>query len=229
LAHHLDDGHRNIVTIEDPVEYLVPQFLQIEVDPRHGRSPASGLKTVLRMDADVILLGEIRDPDTATAAMTAASCGKRVLTTLHARDAAAAITTLRQLNVDDRSTATFVRGVISQRLVRRVCPKCRGFREPSDSDRELFSSEGVRPPEHLAVPVGCSECRGVGYRGRIGMFEIATFDPDLATAVAAGKEERELRRLLRERGIEGLRADGLAKASEGLTTLEEVGTTCWPQ
>jgi type II secretory ATPase GspE/PulE/Tfp pilus assembly ATPase PilB-like protein len=222
LIHDLDDGRRNIVTIEDPVEYFVPQFLQIEVDPRHGRTPAGGLRTVLRMDADVILLAEIRDAETAAAALTAAGCGKIVLSTVHARDAAAAITAMRQLNVDERSLASNLRGVIAERLVRRVCTKCRGSRPPTDAERDLFSQGGVEVPETLALAGGCDECRGTGYLGRIGVFEIGPFDADLAEGVAAGKTERELRALLRGKGIGGLRADALAKAAEGLTTVEEI-------
>jgi len=228
LVHELDDGHRNIVTIEDPVEYLMPQFLQIEVDPRHGRTPADALRTVLRMDADVILLAEIRDAETGAAALSAASCGKQVLSTVHARDAAAAVTALRQLNVDDRSAASSVRGVISQRLVRRVCPTCRGSRAPSDDDRRYFG-DGAPPPESLATAVGCNECRGTGYRGRIGVFEIAPLDGPLAEAVAGGRRESELRALMRENGMRGLRADALEKVAAGLTTLEEVRAIGWPE
>jgi type II secretory ATPase GspE/PulE/Tfp pilus assembly ATPase PilB-like protein len=226
LLHDLDDGRRNIVTIEDPVEYLVPQFLQVEIDTRHGRTPASGLKTVLRMDADVILLAEIRDAETASAALTAASCGKQVLSTVHARDAAAAVTALRQLDIDERSLSSNVRGVIAQRLVRRVCSKCRASRPLTDDERGRFAACGLAAPDSVTTATGCDDCRGTGYAGRVGVFEIAPFDAETAEGIAAGKTERDLRDLLRRRGIGGLRADALAKVAEGSTTLEEIAGTC---
>jgi type II secretory ATPase GspE/PulE/Tfp pilus assembly ATPase PilB-like protein len=229
LVHDLDDGRRNIVTIEDPVEYVVPQFLQIEVDPRHGRSPAASLKTVLRMDADVILLAEIRDAETAAAALMAAGCGKLVLTTVHARDAAAAITVLRQLAVDDWATATNVRGIISERLVRRVCTSCRGERPPTDAEAEFFTAAGAKVPQTLPIAAGCDQCRGTGYSGRVGVFEVARIDADLAEAVASGRRESELRTMLRERGVAGLRSDALEKAADGVTTLEELEAVSWPE
>lgn len=227
LVHHLDDGHRNIMTIEDPVEYLVPQFLQIPVDLRHGRSLASGLKTVLRMDADIVLLGEVRDAETTAATMRAASCGKHIFTTLHARDAAAAVTALRDLNVDNRSLAGSVRAIIAQRLVRRSCSECHGTRAPSEDETRLFDAEGIRLPECLPTVTGCDGCRGTGYCDRVGVFEISLISADVSAAIASGKGEHHLRQLMRTCGAVNLMADGLRKVAEGLTTLEEVRAMSW--
>lgn len=222
LVHALDDGRRNIVTIEDPVEYFVPAFLQLEIDPKHHISPADRLKTVLRMDPDVILIGEIRDADTAAAAMRAASCGKYVFSTFHSRDAASVVTGLRDLDIDDRSLANNLRAVISQRLVRRLCPHCRGTKTADAADRALFESEGLTAPRELPLKVGCDQCRKMGFRDRIGVFEIAPITPDVVAAIEEGKSERELRQLLRNNGVVSLTYDALRKVVDGVTTLEEV-------
>jgi type II secretory ATPase GspE/PulE/Tfp pilus assembly ATPase PilB-like protein len=222
LLHALDDGGRKIVTIEDPVEYLVPAFVQLQVDLKHGLRPSDELRTVLRMDPDVILIGEIRDRETAAAAMQAASCGKYVFSTFHSRDAAGVITGLRDLGIDDRSAANNLRAVVSQRLVRRVCRGCRRMMPPEAAERALFEEEGLPSPNEVPVAVGCADCRGTGYHDRIGVFEIATIGADVVAAIESGKSERELRKLLRSAGVASLRHDALEKAAAGVTTLEEV-------
>lgn len=222
LVHALDDGRRNIVTIEDPVEYFVPAFLQLPVDPKHDILSSDRLKTVLRMDPDVILIGEIRDAETAAAAMRAASCGKYVFSTFHSRDAASVVTGLRDLDVDDRSLANNLRAVISQRLVRRLCPHCCGTKPVDSADRGFFESEGITAPQDIPLAVGCDQCRHTGYQDRIGVFEFAPITPDLVAAIEAGKSERELRQLLRNNGVPSLFCDALKKVIHGVTTLEEV-------
>jgi len=229
VLHYLDNGHQNIATIEDPVEHIVPEFLQVQVDLRHGRSLTEGLRTLLRMDTDMVLIGEIRDIDTATAAMQAASCGKHIFSGVHARDVAAVVTCLRDLNVTNRSLASNLRAIISQRLVRRLCEQCRSKRALCESDRELFNSEGISAPVAVPQPVGCDACRGSGYYDRIGIFEIAIVQPETATAIASGEGEQELRQRMRTEGAVSLMADGLHKVCEGITTLEEIQTMCWPQ
>ncbi|WP_442505221.1 GspE/PulE family protein [Novipirellula sp. SH528] len=222
LVYHLDNGRRNIVTIEDPVEYFVPGFSQIQVDTRHKMSLAAGLKTALRMDPDILLLGEIRDTETAAAAMRAASCGKFVFTTFHTRDAASVVTASRDLQVDQRSLASSLRAVISQRLVRRLCEHCRDTRATTDTERVLFEQEAIDVPERLPRAVGCKHCHGSGYHERTGVFEIVVATPEIADAIEQGKGERELREILRQANITSLTKDGLRKVRNGITTLEEV-------
>lgn len=222
LVHALDDGQRNIVTIEEPVEYLVPAFLQLQVDPKHDILPAARLKTVLRMDPDVILIGEIRDAETAAVAMRAAGCGKYVFSTFHSRDAASVITGLRGLNIDDRSLTNNLRAIISQRLVRRLCPDCRGTKPVDAADRSLFESEGISAPRDTPLSVGCDRCRHTGYQDRIGIFEVAPITPVVIAAIEDAKSETELRQLLRNNGVQSLASDALTKVIDGVTTLEEV-------
>ncbi len=222
LVYHLDTGRRNIVTIEDPVEYLVPGLSQIQVDPRHGVSLATGLKTALRMDPDILLLGEIRDAETATVAMRAASCGKFVLTTFHTRDAASVMTASRDLQINQRSLASNLLAVISPRLVRKLCDNCRDTRATTDEERNLFEQEAIDVPEHVPRAAGCKHCHGSGYHERTGVFEVVVVTPEIADAIEQGKSERELRELLFEASVTSLRKDGLQKVRNGITTLEEV-------
>jgi type II secretory ATPase GspE/PulE/Tfp pilus assembly ATPase PilB-like protein len=222
LVHHLDDGHKNIVTIEDPVEYLVPGLAQLQIDPKHDLSFAAGLRTALRMDADVMLLSEIRDAVTAAAAMRASSSGKYVFSTFHTRDAASVVTGMRDLQVDDRSLASNLRAIIAQRLVRRICKNCGDTQPIRDDQVERFTTNGVTPPEHLPHAVGCDACQQLGYRERIGVFEVAVVTPEIAAAIESGKSEHELRDLLGTSGASSLMSDGLQKVCDGITTLEEI-------
>jgi type II secretory ATPase GspE/PulE/Tfp pilus assembly ATPase PilB-like protein len=222
LVYNLENAHHNVVTIEDPVEYFVPGFSQIQVDTRHGLTLASGLKTALRMDPDVLLVGEIRDADTAAAALRAASCGKFVFSTLHTRDASSVLSAASSLNVDRHTLASNLRAIISQRLVRRLCDQCRVTRETTDEERAIFEREAVDVPDRISRAVGCKHCRGTGYLERIGVFEIVIVTPDLTAAIENGISERELRDLLHNRGVKNLAKDGLHKVREGFTTLEEV-------
>jgi len=196
LIHALDNGRRNIVSIEDPVEYDMPSIQQMEVDPRHDITFARGLRTILRLDPDVIMIGEIRDPETAAVAMRAASSGKYVFTTFHTRDIASTVTGLRDLQVDSRSLAGNLRGIIAQRLVRRLCNACAIASDISDAERILFEKYELVPPAQLKTAVGCESCRGTGYLGRIGVFEVESNNRALAIAIERGTPEDEIRELL---------------------------------
>lgn len=220
----LDDGRRNIVSIEDPVEYNIPTFRQMPVDPRHGITMTSGLRTLLRLDPDIVLVGEIRDGETAETAMRAASSGKYVFSSLHTRDVASTVTALRDLRIDNRSLAGNLTGIISQRLVRRLCPHCARSEKPTEREAALFLSHGMQPPAKIRHPVGCAFCRRTGYHERIGVFEVVTSDFGLMNAIEDGDSEAELRRLIHSHGICSLQRDGLHKVAEGLTSLEELAS-----
>jgi type II secretory ATPase GspE/PulE/Tfp pilus assembly ATPase PilB-like protein/nucleotide-binding universal stress UspA family protein len=222
MLESLSSGERNIVSIEDPVEFPAAFVRQMEVDERHGVTMTSGLRTLLRMDPDVVFLGEIRDAEAAEIAMRAASSGKYVFSTLHTRDVASTVTALRDLRVDTRSLAGNLTGIVSQRLVRRLCLQCR---QPTgavkDTERALFKQHGIEPPSQLFQAVGCLGCRGTGYRGRIGVFEVVMADEELRVAIAGGTAEHELRDRIRRTGTSGLTTDALNKACNGVTSLEE--------
>jgi type II secretory ATPase GspE/PulE/Tfp pilus assembly ATPase PilB-like protein len=143
----------------------------------------SGLRTLLRLDPDVVLVGEIRDGETAETAMRAASSGKYVFSSLHTRDVASTVTALRDLHVDNRSLAGNLTGIISQRLVRQLCPKCARSDKPTDREVTIFLANGVEPPEEIRRPVGCDFCRNTGYYERIGIFEVVSSDYGLMNAI----------------------------------------------
>lgn len=222
MLNRLGSTKRNIVSIEDPVEYLVPFVRQLEVDERHDVTMTSGLKTLLRMDPDVVFVGEIRDTEAATIAMRAASSGRHVLSTLHARDVASTITALRDLRVEENSLAANLTGVLNQRLVRRICLTCRAEAEITDAECEVFVAEGLEPPAKLFHSTGCDACRQRGFFGRVGVFEVACVTPPIAEAISQGASEASIRQLLRAGGTSSLRTAALRKVLEGVTSLSEI-------
>lgn len=223
----IDCTHRNVVTIEDPPEIHVQSFRQMPVDVRHEVTMTSGLRTLLRMDPDIVLVGEVRDGETAEIAMRAASSGKYVFTTLHTRDVASTITALRDLHIDNRSLGGNLTGIVSQRLVRTLCPDCRRETAIGPDEVQLFESAGLERPERLFVPVGCSKCGGRGYLGRTGIFEVVIPNREICNCIEQGEAEDVLRDLIRAQGTRSLLADGLAKVRDGRTSLAEVRSVAW--
>lgn len=217
----------NVVSIEDPVEFAVPFVRQMNVDPKHDISMTSGLRTILRMDPDVVFVGEIRDAEAAQIGMKAASSGKYVLSTLHTRDVASTVTALRDYGLGDRSTAGNLTGIINQRLLRRLCPNCKQSLAPTDKQKEHFSNAGVTVPTEVFIPNGCEMCRETGFRGRVGVFEVALIDEKLSNAIAGGDSENHLKDLLRSNGVTSLTADALTKAAEGITSVDEALAVHW--
>jgi type IV pilus assembly protein PilB len=193
----------NIVTVEDPVEYQIPGINQVQVHPAIGLDFAASLRAILRQDPDVILLGEIRDRETAEIAFRAAMTGHLVLSTLHTPDAVSSVTRLIDLGIPRYVASSTLSGVIAQRLVRTLCRQCSGNR-------------GSRGDDY------CPVCRNEGYSGRIGIFEVLTFSPVLREMVASGSSEESLRRRSIEEGMTTLLADGMAKIDQGKTTREEI-------
>jgi len=227
FLHELNDGHTNIVTIEDPIELRIPSYVQIEVDRKHELTSTPAFKTVLRMDPDVVMLGEIRDDEVAATALRAADTGTYVLSTVHARDAASVLTVLRDLHIDERALATTLRAVVSQRLVRKLCDHCKSTRTPNDDEQEVFAKEEVDLPNELACRVGCERCKQTGYFDRIGIFEVVEVTPTIASAIQQKATEDELRHLLREGGVASLATDALRKVAAGVTDLDELKRIAW--
>lgn len=221
MLHELDDGTRNIVSIEDPVEYNIPTFRQLAVDPRHGLTMGSGLRTLLRLDPDVVLVGEIRDVEAAETAMRGASSGKYVFSSLHTRDVASTLTALRDLHIDNRSLAGNLVGIVSQRLVRRLCPECSTPAATTEAEKAVFNANGLKPPEEIRHPAGCARCRGTGYFDRIGVFEVVAPEDGIAQAIVNGESEDELRAKIRSLGVSNLQTEALKLAAQGVTSLEE--------
>jgi len=212
-------GREKILTVEDPVEYELPGVAQMPVHEKVGVTFASALRALLRQDPDVMLVGEIRDEETAEIATHAALTGHLVLSTLHTNDAPTALTRMLDLGVAPYLVASTVEAVLAQRLVRVICSACR---EPVDLDaaaQDLFGRSGSLPP-HLFRGRGCEQCRGTGYRGRAGIYELLIMDDEMRAALQRGAGE--IRTLAMGRGMRTLRDDGLRQARAGVTTLEEV-------
>jgi len=225
LLVHLNNGARKIVTVEDPVEFELPGVVQVQARSDIGLSFAAGLRSILRQDPDVIMIGEIRDQETARIAVQAALTGHLVISTIHTNSALAAAPRLLDLDVEPFLLADVLRGLVGQRLVRRLCPHCA---QPSDPDR-IASYEALAPRgvEHAAPaawrePMGCPQCAQAGYLGRLGLYEIALATPELEHDVRHRASEEALTRTARAGGFESLSDDGWAKARAGLTSLAEV-------
>src|SRR5881396_805441 len=212
---------RKIITVEDPVEYQLKGVNQIPVKPKIGLTFATGLRHIVRQDPDVILIGEIRDLETAEIAIQAALTGHLVFSTLHTNDAPAAITRLQDMGVEPYLVASVLEGVLAQRLVRRICAACRVPDTPSAADIEALGIEGAGG-RRLYRGRGCDECRGTGYRGRTGIYELFPITEEARSLSLRRAPTRDIRRHAIEGGMVTLRMDGWLKAGEGVTTVEEI-------
>jgi type II secretion system protein E len=214
----------NVATIEDPVEYKLEGINQMQARPEIGLTFAAGLRALLRQDPDVILVGEIRDPETAEIAVNAALTGHLLLSTLHTNDAASAITRLNNIGVEPFLTASTLVGVLAQRLVRVLCDHCKeAYNVPADQLAALGlkgSARGKAVPLHRAK--GCDHCAGTGYRGRMGVYELLVADEEVRALVLARAGSHEIKKAARKAGTVTLREAALAKMTAGITTLEEV-------
>ncbi len=219
----INSAENSVFTLEDPVEYQLPMIRQTQINEAVGLTFAEGLRTLLRQDPDVILVGETRDTETAQLMVRAALTGHLVFSTLHTNDAIGAIPRLVDLGVEPYLLAPTLIGVLGQRLVRQLCPKCRNL--VPDAGARL-ANLSIRPPSDLPVslwePQGCPDCREVGYRGRVGIHEFLELDPAYHPAIAGGVDMSRLHQLARERGFRTMFEDGLIKALRGVTSLTEI-------
>ena len=211
-------GREKILTVEDPVEYQLAGVPQVPVNPQVGVTFATALRALLRQDPDVLLVGEIRDPETAEIATQAALTGHLVLSTLHTNDAPTALTRLLDLGVAPYLVASTVEAVLAQRLVRTVCASCSA---EVDVGRPIAASQGALPSTEMRG-AGCDACLGTGYRGRTGIYELLVLDDELRAEIMRQRGAGELRRLAIAHGMRPLFEDGLRQVRAGLTTVEEV-------
>ena len=223
-----DDGRKKIITVEDPVEFQLPGITQIQTHADIGLTFAGALRSILRQDPDVIMVGEIRDRETAEIAIQAALTGHLVLSTVHTNDALGAFTRLVDMGVEPFLVATPLKGLQAQRLVRRLCPHCA---RPASHVLPAIVEEarhwatqvlGEGGEGHWLEAGGCAQCQHTGYRGRLGIYELVPVDEAMQQAVVAGASHQQLRAMARERGYRFLREDGLVKAWQGLTSVDEV-------
>ncbi|MFP3936891.1 MAG: GspE/PulE family protein [Phycisphaerae bacterium] len=218
----MDSDHLNISTVEDPVEYELASINQVHVHESIGMSFAAALRSLLRQDPDVVMVGEIRDEQTARIAIQASLTGHLVLSTLHTNDAPSSITRLINIGIEPYLISASVNAVLAQRLVRRICQNCKTrVTEVKESVAAYLDKYGASS-EELYYGTGCDKCRQTGFKGRVGIYELLLIDDEMRDIITANPALGELRRFAREHGMIGLRDDGLRKIEAGLTTAEEV-------
>jgi len=214
----------NVCSIEDPIEMIAPEFNQMQVQRAIDVDFANGVRTLMRQDPDIIMVGEIRDRDTADMAVQAALTGHLVLSTLHTNDAPTAVTRLIDLGVPSYLINSTLLGVMAQRLIRTLCPNCKKPADPPDEEtwRMLTAPFRAELPQHTHQPVGCLECRMTGYFGRLGLYEIMTLSPALRRLIHAEAEDGKIRDQAYKEGMKPLRVSGAMKIASGLSTADEV-------
>jgi len=217
----INNADLKIITIEDPVEYQLRGINQIQVNTKSGLTFASGLRSILRHDPDVVLIGEIRDRETAEIAVQASLTGHLVFSTLHTNDAPGAATRLVDMGVEPYLVASSLELVAAQRLVRLICPKCKAELPQADTDK-LRAEFGEKIPKTLYRGTGCRNCQGTGYRGRQGVFEMMPVNDEIRALILERASSREIRRAATREGMSSLRNDGWRLVGEGRTTAEEV-------
>jgi len=221
ILKQLDVITRNIITVENPVEYQMPNINQIQVNPYTGLTFATALRTIVRQDPDVIMIGEIRDSETADIAIQSALTGHLVLSTLHTNDAVGAVVRLLDMGIQPFFTASAVVGVIAQRLVRTICPECKEFYRPSSAELQMLDL-----PDDIGDVIargkGCNFCFDTGYRGRRGIYEILRIDEDIRELILAQAPASEINRAALAKGMKSLREMGREQVLRGISTIEEV-------
>ncbi|MBC5825684.1 MAG: type II secretion system ATPase GspE [Candidatus Eremiobacteraeota bacterium] len=219
----INDTETKIVTIEDPVEYNIPGINQVQVHPKVGLTFAAGLRSFLRQDPDVMMVGEIRDQETALIAVQSALTGHLVLSTLHTNDSVSAITRLIDMGIEPFLLASSIQGVMAQRLVRTVCPLCKRSVKLLKAVTDKFLEHGIAPESiRLVKGEGCDNCAGTGYKGRAGVHELFVMTDEMRRLILERGSASDLRKMASSQGLRTLYNDGLSKVAKGITTLEEV-------
>jgi len=216
----LNNSSRNILTVEDPIEYLLNGIGQTQVNSKVDMTFARGLRAILRQDPDVVMVGEIRDLETAEIAVQASLTGHLVLSTLHTNTASGAVTRLHDMGIEPFLLSSSLLGVLAQRLVRTLCPACKEPAVATEKECELMGFDATHPPQ-IYHGVGCAECNRSGYRGRQGIFELVTIDEETRAMIHKGASELEIEKHARNKGF-SIREDGKRRVLEGITTVEEV-------
>jgi general secretion pathway protein E len=216
----LNTEERNIITVEDPVEYQLNGIGQMHVNPKIGLTFASGLRSILRQDPDIMMIGEIRDIETAEIAVHASLTGHLVLSTLHTNDAPSAITRLVDMGIEPFLVSSSLVCVLAQRLVRSICPHCKESYEPTVQEKSYLRTD--TPPALLYRGTGCEKCLGKGYLGRTGIYELLEITPPIRAMISERKEAQAIQEAAMRAGFSPLREDALSKVVKGMTTIEEL-------
>jgi type IV pilus assembly protein PilB len=213
---------KNIMTIEDPVEYVFPGINQIQTNDQAGLSFAAGLRSIMRQDPDVILVGEIRDAETARIAVQSALTGHFVLSSIHGTDAVAALHRFLDMGIESFLIASSVVAVVGQRLVRRICDACKAEYEPTADELTFYANEGGTPKAAWFRGEGCNFCAGTGYRDRIGLYELLKVTPEIRRLVVGWATQEELRRMAVSQGMRTLGQEAIQLIEQDITTVSEV-------
>jgi type IV pilus assembly protein PilB len=219
----INDLKKNIITLEDPVEYTIPRIHQSQVNVRAGLTFASGLRSIVRLDPDIIMIGEIRDKETADIAIHSSLTGHLVFSTLHTNDAPSAATRLIDIGVEPYLVSSSLAGVLAQRLVRKLCQKCKKEYKPSKEELESINESRTTNHEpQFYKPAGCKDCRNTGYKGRTGIFELLIPDNGIKELIIKKAPTHQIKDAACQAGMKALRQDGFEKVSQGITSLSEV-------
>ena len=210
------------MTIEDPVEYVFPSINQIQTNEQAGLTFATGLKSILRQDPDVILVGEIRDVETARIAVQSALTGHFVLSSLHATDSVSALHRFLDMGIESFLIASSVLAIVGQRLVRRICPPARPATRRRDEEMAFYEESGGPPKTSSTRATGCNFCGGTGYQDRIGVYELLRMTPEIKRLIVGWATQDELRRLAQKQGMRTLREEAIGLVGEDVTTIAEV-------
>jgi len=217
----INTGQQKTITIEDPVEYQLEGITQIHLNAKIGLDFAAGLRSIVRQDPDIIMVGEIRDRETAEIAIESALTGHLVFSTLHTNDAASAITRLQDMGIDSYLISSSVIAVMAQRLVRKICKSCTQPEYISDEEIELLGID-LEPDAQISRGAGCNECANTGYRGRMGLYELLTISDDIRHVIGSGADASVIRNQAIKENMQTLRQDALSKFLNGMTTPEEI-------
>ena len=216
------DPTRNVMTIEDPVEYIFPSINQIQTNEQAGLTFATGLKSILRQDPDVILVGEIRDVETARIAVQSALTGHLVLSSLHSTDSVSALHRFLDMGIESFLIASSVLAIVGQRLVRRICPSCKTSYTPTQEEMTFYEEGGGSPKHDFYYGTGCNFCGGTGYQDRIGVYELLQMTPEIKRLIVGWATQDELRRLAQKQGMRTLREEAVSLVEQDVTTIAEV-------
>ena len=217
------DSDKKIITVEDPVEYNIPGINQVMVKADIGMTFAAALRAMLRQAPNIIMIGEIRDEETATIAINAALTGHLVFSTLHTNDAPSAVARLANIGVKKFLIASAIRAILAQRLVRKLCPACKVPADLTDAEMRMLNLDSSQLVDSsICGPVGCDKCRRNGYKGRMGLFEILKIDEEISHMINDNLSSPQLRKRARELGMRTLREDGIRKVLSGMTSAAEV-------
>jgi type II secretory ATPase GspE/PulE/Tfp pilus assembly ATPase PilB-like protein len=225
----MDTISRNVITIEDPAEYRFKDINQIQVNVQAGITFASGLRSILRLDPNVIMVGEIRDGETAGIATQAALTGHLVLSSVHANDSTGAISRLLDLGIEPFIASSAILGVVAQRMVRRICPDCGRLTEVSVADQLAYEVVMGEKQAEFQRGTGCKTCAYTGYLGRTGLFEVLVVTDEMRTLIMKGAAKHEIRAVALKSGMVPMIKDGMMKAKAGITTITEVLQAAYTQ